>query len=80
MPRAPCGVSNRLSFKALDHLASVLMRIGTGSVNDDSAPGTSNEGVQPAPVIPGCSSSRFLEIHRQVRHTFTVNDRTDDAW
>jgi hypothetical protein len=34
-------VSNHPSPKALDHLASVLMRVSTGPVNDDSAPGTS---------------------------------------
>ena len=44
--------------------------------------GIAAEGVllQPSPVIPGCSSPRFRETHRQLRHTFTVNDRTGDAW
>jgi hypothetical protein len=30
--------------------------------------------------LRGCSSSRFLEIQRQLRHNFTVSDRTADAW
>jgi hypothetical protein len=34
-------VSNHPSFKALYYLASILMRVSTGPVNDDSAPGTS---------------------------------------
>lgn len=57
----------------------------SGVVIQPTTPTLRGHRTQPVDPRPGrlhypCSASRFAEIHRQLRHTFTVRDRTGEAW